>query len=630
MLKKIINVDEDKCLNCLACISACPVKFCNDASSGDHVEIISDLCIGCGACIKACTHKARSGIDDFSDFMAALNHKEKIVAIAAPAVASNFPGQFLNLNGWLRSIGIAAVFDVSFGAELTVKSYLSHFKAHSPKVIIAQPCPAIVTYIELYKKELIPHLAPADSPMMHTIKMIRTFYTQYKNYKIAIISPCYAKRREFDEVGIGDFNITFKSIQSYFETEHLNLTSFPPLEYNNPPAERAVLFSTPGGLLQTAMREAPGIEKVSRKVEGPQTIYPYLEHLPDMLAKEYAPRLVDCLNCELGCNGGPGTLNQEKSPDEIESIIEKRKNIMLEQYRKKNIFEKLIGRSKLKEAIDKYWRPDVYKRSYKDLSGLVTIKNPIEKELWHIHNSMKKFSQTDLKNCNSCGYGTCEGMAKAIFNGLNKADNCHFFKETVLRDQQDLAAKNSEEIGRTNRKLASEHEEKRKLAQSIATITSKVEKSNIEIAGFAQKVNDMASKQSSDFGQLSSFVSSSKDILLKFTPLINSIANIAQQTKWLALNATIEASSAGDAGHGFAVIAQEIRTLANTSRQNADQIRPYVENIENALGDIFSSIDFADKGFRETLQMIEQINSATQEVSQAAQILAKEAESLLD
>lgn len=43
-LCKVIAVDEERCVNCHACISACPVKYCNDASN-EHVEIIDNLCI---------------------------------------------------------------------------------------------------------------------------------------------------------------------------------------------------------------------------------------------------------------------------------------------------------------------------------------------------------------------------------------------------------------------------------------------------------------------------------------------------------------------------------------------------------------------------------------------------------
>ena len=38
---------------------------------------------------------------------------------------------------------------------------------------------------------------------------------------------------------------------------------------------------------------------------------------------------------------------------------------------------------------------------------------------------MQKFTDSDLYNCSSCGYGTCEQMAIAIHNDLNQTENCH-------------------------------------------------------------------------------------------------------------------------------------------------------------------------------------------------------------
>src|SRR6185369_8375619 len=120
-LTKVIEVDSEKCINCHACITACPVKFCNDGSD-DFVNINPDMCLACGHCIAACTHDARISLDDFDSFMRDLRAGEKIVAIVAPAIASNFPGKYLNFNGWLKRIGVKGIFDVSFGAELTIKS----------------------------------------------------------------------------------------------------------------------------------------------------------------------------------------------------------------------------------------------------------------------------------------------------------------------------------------------------------------------------------------------------------------------------------------------------------------------------------------------------------------------------
>jgi iron only hydrogenase large subunit-like protein len=346
-LASIIAVDKNKCVSCHACIAACPVKYCNNGSA-EAVSVNSDLCIGCGSCIKACSHEARSYIDDSTAFFHDLGNVP-MVAIVAPAVAANFPNQYLRLNGWMKRSGIEAAFDVSFGAELTIKSYLEHIKANKPKMVISQPCPAIVTYIQIYQPELLDYLAPADSPMLHTIKMIKEFYPHFRNHRVAVISPCVAKKREFDETGFGDYNVTFHSIHNHFQDNHLSLTSFDEVDYDNPPAERAVLFSTPGGLLRTAEREIPEAAGFSRKIEGPHSIYNYLKKLPDTLRSGFNPLLVDCLNCEMGCNGGTGTDSSEKSPDEIEHLVEQRKHKMLQLYKEKGI----LGVAKGKKALER-------------------------------------------------------------------------------------------------------------------------------------------------------------------------------------------------------------------------------------------------------------------------------------
>ncbi|MBN1118013.1 MAG: 4Fe-4S binding protein [Bacteroidales bacterium] len=441
-LSRILTIDEDKCVNCHQCIAVCSTKFANNGS-GDSVFINDDLCIGCGECIKACTHNARIPIDDFEQAMESLKKKENIVAIVAPAAASNFPGKYLQLNGWLKSIGVKAVFDVSFGAELTIKSYINHIQKNNPKTVIAQPCPALVTYIEVYRPELLPYLAPADSPMMHTVKMIMEYYPKYKDHKVLVVSPCIAKKREFDDVGLVDFNLTMRSLENYFEQEKIDLASFEKVEFDNDPAERAVLFSTPGGLLSTAERDVSSIRNVTRKIEGPHTVYRYLDLLKEQIDKGRAPLLIDCLNCENGCNGGTGTTMQDTSADELEYLINERRKDMQSRYKSEDNNEESLN--KIQDTVSKYWKESLYIRKYQNKHKLFTnnVKTPDKEELQEIYESMHKYSDDDMYNCASCGYNSCEMMAIAIFNGYNKPENCHHFLANENEEKtKDLREKN--------------------------------------------------------------------------------------------------------------------------------------------------------------------------------------------
>jgi iron only hydrogenase large subunit-like protein len=447
-LTPVIEIVKDKCVNCHQCIAACPVKFANNGSE-DVISLNHELCIGCSECIHACTHNARIIIDDFEKASDVLfNRTHKSVAIIAPAIAAVFPDTYLNFNGWLKSLGVEAVFDVSFGAELTVKSYIEHIKTNNPVAVIAQPCPAIVTYIQIYKPSLLPHLAPADSPMMHTVKMVKKYFPQYAGHKVMVISPCIAKRREFDETGLADYNVTFSRIIQYLEDQKIDLARFAATQFDNPPAERAVLFSTPGGLLQTAQREVPSIADNTRKIEGVHAVYKYLDQLEHSIALGKNPLLIDCLNCHLGCNGGSGTPHQDAEQDILEHAVNHRKNKQVSHYANKTTGGVKAGGSGLKKSIDAFWEKGIYSRSYKNHSANYKrmVKMPNDEQLKTILTSMAKFDESDLKNCASCGYNSCKEMAKAIFNNYNRKENCHFFLDYNIKQQNEQVRKRTHEL----------------------------------------------------------------------------------------------------------------------------------------------------------------------------------------
>lgn len=120
--------------------------------------------------------------------------------------------------------------------------------------------------------------------------------------------------------------------------------------------------------MRTAERDVPGITSITRKIEGTNTVYSYLKELNGMIAAGKAPLLIDCLNCEKGCNGGPGTLNRNNPLDEIESAVEERSALHQAKYKSTGFMGQKRPKMKLQSYISKHWKPGLYDKTYENLS----------------------------------------------------------------------------------------------------------------------------------------------------------------------------------------------------------------------------------------------------------------------
>ena len=626
----VVNVIEENCVGCHQCINVCPVKICMSVED-EVVRINHELCIGCGNCIDACSHGAREQSDDFSLFLEDKG-KKPMVAVVAPSAAASFGDELLNLNGFLKDMGIDAVFDVSFGAELTVKTYLEYIRSEKPQTVIAQPCPVIVRYIEIYQPELIPYLAPADSPMLHTVKMVREFFPRYSKHRVVVISPCIAKKREFIETGHGDYNVVFSSIEDYLDKKGKKLRDYKAIPYESAGAERAVLFSSPGGLMETLAREDAKAATKVRKIEGPEIIYNYLKELPEAIKKGVSPLLVDCLNCEKGCNGGTGTTRREGLMDELEGTVRSRAGRHIK-----------ANRRKINKALKQYWKPGIYGRSYTDKSSANTIRTPENKQKVEIFQSMDKNTEKDIYNCASCGYGSCDGMATAIFNGLNAPENCHHFQIGIIekskRRSAELASNLDDKIQESSQvvgesttmfeELLSEtgkrSETVTECSQVLQHMISSVLHLNNTIQEKKESILQLEEASLDRINLLKSTVGSIEQVVesvAKVQEFNKTIHDIAESTNLLAMNAAIEAAHAGDRGLGFAVVSGEIRKLAEQTGSNARNIESDLQRITREINESMSITRDTSVQIEEVMAQFSGIAESFRELSDDVQNVA--------
>lgn len=97
------------------------------------------------------------------------------------------------------------------------------------------------------------------------------------------------------------------------------------------------------------------------------------------------------------------------------------------------------------------------------------------------------------------------------------------------------------------------------------------------------------------------------------------IRGIAEQTNLLALNAAIEAARAGEQGRGFAVVADEVRTLAKRTQDSTDEIQAMIEQLQGAANDAVSSMDTSLKSTQRTVEIVNEAGGSLDSILAAVE-----------